>query len=245
MEDLGALLAWSGVGRSRAAARTSAGPATRGWWRCQAWRCSCSLPRAYGTALSLDLLWRVHFFSSLRADPAAAASSSRGRAGARCRYYLRDSAYRADGPPHPMARLSAPILVLSTIVLFVSGVVMMLDGDRFAPWSTVHNGAAIVFTGALGLHLLAHLWGAARLRSARRSTCGRSDRRRRHRSRRGPAARSPITVGGRSWWASPSPRWRCRARSGRRRGPPDAAPPRRTGLRRTGGEGGIRTHGGY
>ncbi len=59
-----------------------------------------------------------------------------------------------------MARLSAPVLVLSTIVLFVSGVVMMLDGDRFAPWSTVHNGAAIIFTGALGLHLLAHLWDA-------------------------------------------------------------------------------------
>jgi hypothetical protein len=37
---------------------------------------------------------------------------------------------------------------------------MMLDGDRFAPWSTIHNGAAIVFTGALGLHLLAHLWDA-------------------------------------------------------------------------------------
>ena len=51
--------------------------------------------------------------------------------------------------------------MLSTAVLFVSGVEMLLGADRFGPWSTIHNGAAIVFTGALGLHLLAHLWDTA------------------------------------------------------------------------------------
>jgi hypothetical protein len=57
-----------------------------------------------------------------------------------------------------MPRITAPILVLSTVVLFLSGVEMLLGADRFGPWSTIHNGAAIIFTGALGLHLLAHLW---------------------------------------------------------------------------------------
>ena len=115
------------------------------------------LPIPYGTALFLDVLWRVHFFSSLLLIPLLILKM--GATGWRAfRYYVRDRAYRADGPPHPMPRLTAPILVASTVVLFASGVVMMLDGDRFAPWSTIHNGAAIVFTGALGLHLLAHLW---------------------------------------------------------------------------------------
>jgi hypothetical protein len=129
------------------------------------------LPVPYVSAVSLDLLWRVHFFSSLVLIPLLLVKLA-GTGWRAVRYYLRDAGYRADGPPHLMARLSAPILVLSTIVLFVSGVVMMLNGDRFAPWSTVHNGAAIVFTGALGLHLLAHVWdapadAAADLRRAR------------------------------------------------------------------------------
>jgi hypothetical protein len=117
------------------------------------------LPVPYVSAVSLDLLWRVHFFSSLVLIPLLIVKFA-GTGWRALRYYIGDAGYRADGPPHPMARLSAPVLVISTIVLFVSGVVMMLDGDRFAPWSTVHNGAAIVFTGALGLHLLAHLWDA-------------------------------------------------------------------------------------
>jgi hypothetical protein len=117
------------------------------------------LPVPYLTAIALDLLWRVHFFSSLLLVPLLLVKLG-GTGWRALRYYLRDREYRVDGPPHPMARLSAPVLVGSTLVLFVSGVVMMLDGDRFAPWSTIHNGAAIVFTGALGLHLLAHLWDA-------------------------------------------------------------------------------------
>ena len=115
------------------------------------------LPIPYATALSLDLLWRVHYFSALLLIPLLAVKL--GGTGWRAfRYYIGDRDYRADGPPHPMPRVTAPILVASTLVLFGSGVVMMLGGDRFGTWSTVHNGAAIVFTGALGLHLLAHLW---------------------------------------------------------------------------------------
>jgi hypothetical protein len=115
------------------------------------------LPIPYGTALFLDVLWRVHYFSGLLLIPLLGVKL--GATGWRAlRYYLGDARYRADGPPHPMPRVTAPILVLSTVVLFGSGIVMMLGADRSGPWSTVHNGAAIIFTGALGLHLLAHLW---------------------------------------------------------------------------------------
>ena len=159
MEELRPLLAWFGV---RPFTRRRPHQRRRGNARLVALSglvLLVLLPVPYVSAVSLDLLWRVHFFSSLVLIPLLLVKLA-GTGWRAVRYYLRDAGYRADGPPHPMARLSAPILVLSTIVLFVSGVVMMLDGDRFAPWSTVHNGAAIVFTGALGLHLLAHLWDA-------------------------------------------------------------------------------------
>lgn len=115
------------------------------------------LPLPYVTALSLDLLWRVHYFSGLVLIPLLAVKLA-GTGWRALRYYRGDSRFREDGPPHPMPRITAPILVLSTVVLFLSGVEMLLGADRFGAWSTIHNGAAIVFTGALGLHLLAHLW---------------------------------------------------------------------------------------
>jgi hypothetical protein len=115
------------------------------------------LPVPYASALSLELLWRVHYFSGLLLIPLLAVKLA-GTGWRAFRYYLGDRGFREDGPPHPMPRITAPILVLSTVVLFFSGVEMMLGADRFGAWSTIHNGAAVVFTGALGLHLLAHLW---------------------------------------------------------------------------------------
>jgi hypothetical protein len=115
------------------------------------------LPVPYATALNLDVLWRVHYFSSLLLIPLLVVNLA-GTGWRALRYYLRDRGFREDGPPHPMPRITAPILVLSTVVLFLSGVAMLLGADRFGPWSTIHNAAAIVFTGALALHLLAHLW---------------------------------------------------------------------------------------
>jgi hypothetical protein len=115
------------------------------------------LPIPYGSALFLDALWRVHYFSALLLIPLLVAKLA-GTGWRALRYYRRDPGYRADGAPHPIPRITAPILVASTLVLFASGVEMMFGADRFGPWSTVHNDAAFIFTGALGLHLLAHLW---------------------------------------------------------------------------------------
>ncbi len=115
------------------------------------------LPIPYATALVLDTLWRVHYFSALLVIPLIIVKLA-GTGWRALSYYRGDNGYRADGPPHPMPRLTAPILVAGTVVLFFSGVVMMFGTSGFGPWSTIHNGAAIVFTGALALHLLAHLW---------------------------------------------------------------------------------------
>jgi hypothetical protein len=68
-------------------------------------------------------------------------------------------------PDGAVLRLLAPVLVVSTAVLFLSGVVMWIDRSRAQPWSTLHTGAAVVFCAAVAIHLIAHLspaWRTAR-----------------------------------------------------------------------------------
>ena len=93
------------------------------------------LPVPYVSALGLDTLWRVHYFSGLVVIPLLGLKLA-GTTWRALRYYLGDPGFRQDGPPHPMPRITAPILVLSTIVLFGSGVDMLLGADRVGSWST-------------------------------------------------------------------------------------------------------------
>src|SRR5665213_1745779 len=44
------------------------------------------------------------------------------------RYYTRDAAYRRKGPPAPALRLLAPLVVLFSVLVFATGVVLLLLG---------------------------------------------------------------------------------------------------------------------
>jgi hypothetical protein len=84
------------------------------------------------------------------------------------RYYLRAAVYVAKGPPTLVLRAIGPILVLSTVVVFASGVVLLFDGprNRAAPL-LIHKASFILWLGLFGLHLLAHVPGLPRsLRAA-------------------------------------------------------------------------------
>jgi len=76
------------------------------------------------------------------------------------RYYTHDRSYVAVGPPTPPLRLIAPIVVLSTIVVFASGVILLLLGptDRGQPL-LIHKAAFFVWLAFTGLHVLGHLPG--------------------------------------------------------------------------------------
>jgi hypothetical protein len=89
------------------------------------------------------------------------------------RYYAGTGRYRQAGPPRPFLRLLAPVLVVSTVVLFLSGVVMWVDHSRAGLWSTLHTDAAVVFCAVVAIHLLAYLPGA--WRTARAARSGRED----------------------------------------------------------------------
>jgi hypothetical protein len=74
------------------------------------------------------------------------------------RYYLRSPGYRAKGPPHLLLRATAPVVVVSTVVVLASGVWLLVAGpsarDAVLPW---HKISFIVWIAFTSLHVLAHL----------------------------------------------------------------------------------------
>jgi hypothetical protein len=78
------------------------------------------------------------------------------------RYYTRAGAYRAKGPPWLPLRLLAPVLVVSTIALFGSGVALLLSGHKSASLLTVHQVSFVVWVVVFGLHFAAYLPRAVR-----------------------------------------------------------------------------------
>jgi hypothetical protein len=93
------------------------------------------------------------------------------------RYYLGAESYRRKGPPHPLMRLMAPLLVLSTVALMASGVALALLGpDRYRWLGTVHVASFWVWIFLAGAHVLVYVWRIPGLVRARP---------RRHRERSG------------------------------------------------------------
>jgi hypothetical protein len=78
-------------------------------------------------------------------------------------YYRRIEEYVRRGPPHVVLRvLVAPVLVLSTVVLFASGIAATWTGRRGLLLG-LHKVSFVVWGAAFGLHFLAHLAKVPRL----------------------------------------------------------------------------------
>lgn len=74
------------------------------------------------------------------------------------RYYTRNPAYRRNGPPQVGLRLIAPIVVLSTVIVFGSGIWLMIEGPNHRnPALTLHKLSFIVWLVFMVLHILGHL----------------------------------------------------------------------------------------
>jgi hypothetical protein len=74
------------------------------------------------------------------------------------RYYTRSAAYRDKGPPELPLRLIAPVVVLTTIAVFVSGIVLMFEGAGHRnPWLEIHKVSFILWVVFTGVHVLGHL----------------------------------------------------------------------------------------
>jgi hypothetical protein len=89
------------------------------------------------------------------------------------RYYTASPRYRAKGPPPAMMRAIAPIVVISTVVVFASGVALLFAGSSSrSTLLPLHKVSFIVWLAFTALHVLGHL---AELPAALRAA-GRSER---------------------------------------------------------------------
>ena len=78
------------------------------------------------------------------------------------RYYTRDETYLREGPPPLLRRLLAPVVIITTAGLFVSGVVLVAVGsDRAGRWLLIHKVFFVLWFAAMTLHVLIHLRRAA------------------------------------------------------------------------------------
>src|SRR4051812_48669010 len=91
------------------------------------------------------------------------------------RYYTGARAYRRKGPPLLPLRLMAPVLVASTVAVFVTGVLLLAAGHKSGTLLELHKLSFIVWAAVFAVHFLAYLprivrslradWAAARRRA--------------------------------------------------------------------------------
>jgi hypothetical protein len=74
------------------------------------------------------------------------------------RYYTQNAAYRAEGPPMLALRALGPVVVITTLVVFVSGVALLFAGPSSrSTLLPIHKIGFIVWVVFMALHVLAHL----------------------------------------------------------------------------------------
>ena len=109
------------------------------------------------TILRIGSLLTVHAFVGMLLIPVVALKL--GSTGWRMlRYYQRGEEYVLRGPPHIALRvLVAPVLVLSTLLVFGTGVALLALDQRHGTLVGLHKATFLVWAGAFGLHVLGHL----------------------------------------------------------------------------------------
>jgi hypothetical protein len=74
------------------------------------------------------------------------------------RYYFGAAEYVAQGPPHPFLRfLVGPVVVVTTILVFGSGVVLIVFHIHQGLAVGIHKVSFVIWLGAMSLHVLAHI----------------------------------------------------------------------------------------
>ena len=108
------------------------------------------------TLLKMDSLLSVHMIIGLVLIPPVLLKI--GSTGYRfARYYTHSRPYVDKGPPPMALRLLAPVLVLTTVGIFVTGVLLLSLGHRSDQLLFLHKASFFVWAGAFGIHFLWHL----------------------------------------------------------------------------------------
>ena len=109
------------------------------------------------TILRIGSLLTVHAFVGMLLIPVVALKLA-STGWRMLRYYQRGEEYVLRGPPHIALRmLVAPVLVLSTLLVFGTGVALLALDQRHGTLVGLHKATFLVWAGAFGLHVLGHL----------------------------------------------------------------------------------------
>ncbi len=74
------------------------------------------------------------------------------------KYYTGDPAYRRKGPPHIILRVTAPVVVVSTIALLGTGAALLAVGPNNADTLvTLHQASFVVWVSVTTIHVLGHI----------------------------------------------------------------------------------------
>lgn len=122
------------------------------------------------TLLRLRALISIHLFVGLLLiGPVLLKLASTGYRFAR--YYTFDRVYRERGAPALLLRLSAPVVVLSTLGVFASGVALLFVGpDSAVLLRGLHKASFVVWGAFTAVHVLGHLPDVPRALLARSET---------------------------------------------------------------------------
>ena len=122
-----------------------------------------------------QLLWLHLFLGLLVIGPVGLKLLSTGYRFAR--YYTHSIPYRRKGPPHPLLRGLAPLVVLSTLAVIATGVALLLLGPASRdPLVLLHKVSFIAWLTFVAMHILGHLPELARLPSPGSLRAGRGGR---------------------------------------------------------------------
>lgn len=103
-----------------------------------------------------QLLWLHLFLGMLLIGPVLLKLASTGYRFTR--YYTANPAYRRKGPPAAPMRLLAPLVVLSTVVVFGSGVALLFTGPSArGTLFPIHKFSFFAWLAFVGMHVLGHL----------------------------------------------------------------------------------------
>ncbi len=73
------------------------------------------------------------------------------------RYYAGSPAYVQKGPPALLLRLLGPVVVLTSVMLFATGVALLFAGPPSNTLKLAHKASFILWFGAMAIHVLGHI----------------------------------------------------------------------------------------
>jgi hypothetical protein len=80
------------------------------------------------------------------------------------KYYTGSREYREKGPPPAMLRLLGPFVAITTIILFASGIVLLLGPTAWrGDMSLLHKASFVVWFACMTVHVLGHFKETAQL----------------------------------------------------------------------------------